>query len=163
MNTRMKAYEKITLTSHAKDRLRQRVGIESLDAGIAWVRTNIERAIRSHRNGHFTYFYTEMFEIIMDGEKVVTVKPAVANNACADLLRSKVTKEVTKFMRQKKSELKKAEIALLETQLNLLKAKSPKVKRSISERLADLTDGKAKIEDEIKQMELAAESYGVRL
>ena len=149
------------LSSHAKDRLRQRVGIESIDAGIAWVRTNMERAKRTFKQGHKTHYVTEMFELVLDGTTVVTIKQSTDNNESAKYLAGVVQKEVAKFMRTKKAEMKKAEMALLEAQLNFLRAKNPNTKRIISERITQLGDAKAKVEDEIKAMELAAERFGV--
>ena len=102
-----------------------------------------------------------MFELVLDGTTVVTIKQSTNNNEPAKYLAGVMQKEVAKFMRTKKAELKKAEMALLEAQLNFLRAKNPNTKRIISERITQLGDAKAKVEDEIKAMELAAERFGV--
>ncbi|GGP13482.1 MULTISPECIES: hypothetical protein [Oceanobacillus] len=153
----------ITLTSHAKERLRQRIGIEDIDAGIAWVRTNIERSKRKQNRGHQTHYFTDAYVIVMDGDKVVTVKPSFEANEHSKRLESLIEKEARKFLRLKKAELKKISIAVLETQINFLKAKNPNTIRSITEKLTKLTDEKANLETDIVAMKRAAEGFGVEV
>lgn len=158
-------YPNLKLSKHAKDRLRQRLNIDSVDAGLRWVKTSIDSALKTKTSKHLRYYFTDKHEIVIDGkdEVVVTIKPANHANKFVPVLRGKLTKEITKFMTEKKRELKKAEINVLQTQLNLLKAKNPNTVEIISARLVQRIDEKAKIEDEITAMEKAAESFGVKI
>src|SRR5699024_133632 len=140
---------------------RQRVGITSKDAAIAWVAETVKKATTTKKEGHITQYITEMFDIVCDGMKVVTVKPNESQNSYLDKFNDVVTKEATKMLAKYRRELRKAEIAVAEEQLNFLKAKNPKIKSNINERMTEAIDKKVDIEDEIRAVELAARRYGV--
>lgn len=149
------------LTDHARERIRQRVGIVADSAAIAWVAEQVRRATETKRDGSKTHYTTDLFEIILDGAKVVTVKPSEHSNGYISKFNEVLTKEATKLLATYRRELHKAEIAVAEAQLNFLKARNPKVKATIQRRLTDAADYKATIEDEIKAVEKAAARYGV--
>jgi hypothetical protein len=59
--------------------------------------------------------------------------------------------------------LRKAEINVVQLTLNFLKAKNPKIKDTIQARLTRAADEKARIEYEVKAIEIAARKYGVEV
>ncbi|MFD1453267.1 hypothetical protein [Oceanobacillus sojae] len=149
------------ITKHAWERLRQRVGIESRDAGIAWVTAKLSEAEHKEIDGHQTKYHAGSYTLVMDGNRLVTIQPSKTESDYSGLLKGKLAKEARSFIGKKKAELRKLEIALLETQINLLKAKNPKIKRSIADKLSGITDEKYRIEDAILGMRIAAQSMGV--
>ena len=110
-----------------------------------------------------THYITEMFEIVCDGQRVVTIIPLENTNPYLDILSNLVDKEVQKKLTTKKRELRKAEIVVCEKQLNLLKAKNPNTIRTISEQLVKAIDIKERIVDSIYQLKKAANRYGIEL
>ncbi|MEK4178520.1 hypothetical protein NSQ61_02840 [Aeribacillus sp. FSL K6-1121] len=157
----MKQVGLLVLTDHAKERIRQRVGIISESVAVSWVSDVISQATETKRDGNKTHYITDTFEIICDGVRVVTVKPAEQANQYFGMFRELLTKEASKLLTAYKRELRKAEIAVAEAQLNLLKARNPHTKERIKTKLTDAIDYKALVEDEIKKIELAAKRFGV--
>lgn len=155
---------KFTLTTHAKERIRQRVGIEALDAQVAWANETIAKAgeIDAKLEGRVGY-KTESFEIICAGLKVITVNPVANSQTYLTKLSGVLTKEVRKMIVPHERLLRKAEIRVAELTLNYLKARNPKTKRMINERLVEATDEKQRLTDEVYAMRKAAERYGVEV
>jgi hypothetical protein len=149
------------LTNHARERIRQRVGITSDSAAIAWVADQVKNAINVKHDGGKMHYLTDAFEIVCDGARVVTVKPAEFANKYLSEFKSVLIRETTKLLTKYERELRKAEIAVAEAQLNFLKARNPKIKEIIQRKLTDAIDYKAAVEDEIKAIKIAASRYGV--
>lgn len=149
------------LTNHARDRIRQRVGITTDSAALAWIADQIKNATSEHTDGNKIHYLTESFEIICEGVRVITVKPADRANKYMGEFKRLLTSETSKLIAKYERELRKAEIAVAEAQLNFLKARNPKIKRIIQRKLTDAIDYKAAIEDEIKAIKIAANRYGV--
>lgn len=154
---------KFTLSAHAKERVRQRVGISSTEAALAWVNESIANATKTYADGHKTHYITDAYNISCDGLRVITIVPT--DNHVDYLMRfgDVVAKEARKLLTRYRRELRKAEIKVAELTLNYLKAKSPKVRDSIKRNLTNATDEKAKLEDEIKAIEIAADKYRVKV
>lgn len=152
---------KYVLTDHAKDRIRQRAGIFAEDAAVAWVAEQVKAATSTKRDGNKTHYITGTFEIVLDGVTVITVKPCDSANEYLTKFNEVVAKETSKLLSQYTRALRKAEIAVAEAQLNFLKAKNPKTRELISEKMTEAIDRKCGIEDEIKKIEIAAKRYGV--
>jgi hypothetical protein len=152
---------KFTLTAHAKERVRQRVGINSVEAAVAWVNEAIATAKDSFVKSRHYHYLTDNYEIITDGLTVITISPLTNHVDYATKFGSLIAKEATKLLAQYRKEFRKAEIAVAELTLNYLKAKSPKVRDSIKRKLTQATDLRAKIEDEIRAVKIAAEGYGI--
>ena len=162
MDDRMKvSTSAFTLTDHAKERIRQRIGITAEGAAIAWVSAKVESASKTKRDGRKTHYITEAFEIVCEGLKVVTVMPTDITNRYLTKLGDVITKEVTKLIAEHNKELRKADIAIAEAQLNFLKARNPRTKEVIQAKLVSACDCKVLIEDEIKMIRKAAGRYGV--
>ena len=160
MDDHMKA-NAFTLTDHAKERIRQRIGITAEGAAIAWVSAKVGSASETKRDGRKTHYITEAFEIVCEGLKVVTVMPLDTANNYITKLSDVITKEVTKLVAEHNKELRKADIAIAEAQLNFLKARNPRTKEVIQAKLVSACDCKVLIEDEIKMIRKAAGRYGV--
>lgn len=154
---------KFTLTSHAKERIRQRVGIDSVEAAIAWVNESIASATESYAQGDKSHYVTEAFDIVCAGLKVITLKPTNNHVDYVTKFGEVLTKEATKLLTKYRRELRKAEIAVAEHSLNFLKAKNPRIKEGINRRLTEATDVRAKLTDEIRAVEIAAERYGITM
>lgn len=152
---------KFTLTSHAKERIRQRVGIDSVDAALAWANENIAKAAEVYAQGNKTHYVTEAFDIVCAGLKVVTIQPTNNHVDYLAKFNEVLTKEAAKLLKKYRRELRKAEISVAEFTLNYLKAKNPKIKAALQQKLTQATDMKAKLADEIRAIENAAERYGV--
>lgn len=163
MGDALKRAGSYVLTDHAKDRIRQRIGILSEDAQLAWVETQVKKASHRKQDGHKTHYTAGSFEIVCDGVKVVTVKPTEQSNEYLTKFNDVIAKETRKLLTQYGRELRKAEISVAETQLNFLRARNPKTKALISERLTKAIDWKCALEDEIKKIRKAAERYGVQI
>lgn len=164
MNTVGEAFRtagKYFLTDHAKERIRQRLGISSEDGALSWVRTQIENANNVENVKGQAHYLADKFVIVCDGAKVITVKPAENSNQYMTVLRDAVAKEVRKLQSEYRRELRRSEIKVAETHLNLLRAKNPKTKKLIRDRLVEATDWKASIEDELKAINFAGKRYGV--
>lgn len=149
------------LSDHATERIRQRVGIESAEVATAWVSEQIKKATRKFNDGHKTHFISEAIEIVTDGLQVITVKPAKNDRSYLDRLGAVVAKEVTKLLTKRERELRKAEIVIAEHTLNRLKARNPKTRALIEERLVKAIDEKQRITDDIYAVKKAARQYGV--
>lgn len=151
------------ITSHAKDRIRQRVGIDGDEAQQAWVKAKINRAESKLPQDNKTVYNVGSFEIICDGLRVVTVKPVDNVTQYASKLSGVVAKEIRKLLVPQERLLRKAEINVVELTLNFLKARNPKTKEIISGRLAEATDEKQRIADEVFAIKKAAKQYGVEI
>lgn len=154
---------KYILSDHAKERIRQRIGLTTDESSIAWVRNTINNAYQSKQDGHKTHYVTEAYEVICDGMKVVTIKPTDSSNEYLTKINDVVSKEITKLLTKYRRELRKADIGIAEHQLNFLRAKNPNTKDVIGSKLTDSIDWKAAIEDEIKAIKFAAKRYGVEI
>lgn len=150
-----------TLSGHAKERIRQRVGIESEEAATAWASEQIKTATKTWQKAERTHYDVGNFEIVCGGNTVVTVLPKETTASYLDKFNEVIAKESTKLLAKYSRELRKAEISVAEAQLNFLKAKNPNTKAIIQRRLVEATDRKAGWEDEIKAVELAARRYGI--
>lgn len=152
---------RLSLSEHARERIRQRVGIIADDAAIAWVSDVIKNAKQEKRQGRKVHYFTDIFEVIIDGITIVTVKPTESSNGYIAKFNDLITSETRKLTAAYRRELRKAEIAVAEAQLNYLKARNPKTKDSIGKKLTEAIDKKALISDKIKAVEIAAKRYGV--
>lgn len=163
MTNALQTAGKYVLTDHAKERIRQRIGITAEDAAVAWIKESISNAIKTKDNGRKTHYFSEMYEIICEGVKVITVKPAETSNNYLTKMNEVLTKEVAKLLDKYRRELRKADIEVAQNQLNYLRARNPNTKAIIKRRLADAVDVKALVEDEIRAIEIAARKYGVEV
>lgn len=159
----LKTAGKYVLSDHAMQRIRQRVGLTSVDSAAAWVKAEVSKAMNTEQHDHKTHYFTDAFEIICDGTKVVTVKPADSANEYVTRLGGVLAKEVDKLIEKYQRELRKADIAVAEAQLNYLKARNPKTKELISEKLTEAVDRKSAVEDEIKAIQYAGKRYGLEV
>lgn len=159
----LKSAGKYVLTDHAKERIRQRVGITSEDAAVTWIDMQVRSASSSRRDGNKMHYITDIFEIITEGVKVITVKPTETSNEYLTKFNEVLAKEVTKLITSHSRILRKAEIAVAEAQLNFLRARNPKTKEIIGKKLTEAADWKCAVEDEIKAIKKAAKQYGVEI
>lgn len=159
---KMKA-EDLYLTSHAKERIRQRLNIESDVVATTWVSDSIRSAKGVRSVDNKTHYETDSYEIVCDGTRVVTIIPLESNNPYIDKISSTLDRELQKMLTLKKRELRKAEIEVCEKQLNFLKAKNPNTIALISKRLVKAIDMKERIVDSIYQINKAASRYGIEL
>lgn len=155
--------EELYLTSHAKERIRQRLNIESEIVATTWVADSIRSAKGVKSVDNKTHYITDSFEIVCDGSRVVTVIPLESKNPYIDKINDTLNKELQKMLTLKKRELRKAEIEVCEKQLNFLKAKNPNTIALISKRLVEAIDMKERIADSIYQLNKAASRYGIEL
>lgn len=164
MSHSLKKSGKFVLTSHAKERIRIRVGIDALEAQITWVNEAIAKAgeVVTQGNKH-TVYKTDAFEFVCDGLRVITIQPAANEQTFVKQLGSTLAKEVRKLLAPQERMLRKAEIQVAELTLNFLKARNPKTKKLISERLIEATDEKQRISDEVFAIRKAAKQYGVEI
>lgn len=149
------------LTEHARSRIRQRLGIEVDSAAISWVKGAIQNAERTFTNGNKTHYITDLYEVICDGAKVITVKPTDNSNKYVSEFKKVIEKEASKLRTKYEREFRKAEIEVAQVTLNLLKARNPKTKASIERKLVEAIDWKCALEDELKAISKASERYGV--
>ena len=149
------------LTKHATERIRQRVGIESIEVATAWINEQIAKASRKYNEGTNTHFVSESIEVVTNGLRVITVKPSENDRSYLDKLGEVVAKEVTKMLTKKERDLRKAEIVIAEHTLNRLKARNPNTRALIERRLIRAIDDKQRIMDEIYAVKKAAAQYGV--
>lgn len=153
---------KFALTKHAGEKVRQRVGIESLEVATAWVNEEIAKAGEYSQESSKRFAYiTDAFKIVCAGLSVITVIPTDNHVDYLAKFGEIVTKEATKLLTKYRREFRKAEIEVAEYTLNFLKAKNPKIKGNLQQKLTQATDDKAKLADEIRAIEIAAERYGV--
>lgn len=153
----------ITLSQHAKERIRQRTGIESESVATAWVREAIKTAKDSKPEGRKIHYITDQFEIVCDGTKVVTVRPTTSSNPYTEYISGMIRKETERLLIAKQTELRKAEITVCEKQLSYLKAKNPNTIELISKQLTSAIDAKERIVDAIYQLKAAAKQYGIEI
>lgn len=149
------------ITSHAKDRLRQRFGIESIDVAMKWIHDKLTAATLHRMDHHKEIYRVANIEIVMDGTRVVTVKPLYGETPIMQRIKNVVDKEVGRTLLAKEREFRKAEIQVAEITLNMLKARNPRIKESLKRKLTIANDYKANIETEIVGIKKAAEHYGV--
>lgn len=151
------------VSSHAMERIRQRVGITTQDAARAWVAEQVRKSTHTKNDKHKTHYVTELFEIVCDGIYVITVKPSETANPFLPRFNEMIAKESTKLLTKYRRELRKAEISVAEAQLNYLRAKNPKTREIIQRRMTEVGDERAALEDRIKQISLAAKQYGIEV
>ena len=150
---------KFVLSAHAKERIRQRVGINSTEAALAWVNESIATANETYLDGHKTHYLTDSYDITCDKLRVITLTQTDNHIDYLTKFSNLVTKEATKLLTKYRRELRKAEILVAELTLNYLKAKSPKVRAIIQRNLTIATDERARIEDEVRAVEIAADKF----
>ncbi len=149
------------ITAHAKERLRQRYNIVSKDVAVSWINDKISRGKFLRNDGHKKVYRAPGVEIILDGIRVVTVRPLYDEKPIMERLKGKLAKEVTKILKTKEREFRKAEIKVAEITLNMLKARNPKIKDDLKRKLTEAIDIKESIKVEIVDVKKAAEHYGV--
>ena len=149
------------LTSHAKERLRQRYGIVSKDVAISWINDKISQGKFLRNDGNKKIYRAPGVEIVLDKLRVVTVKPLYEEAPIMDRLKTVIEKEVSKLIASKELEFRKAEISVAELTLNMLKARNPKIKDDLRRKLTKAIDYKENIQTEIISIKKAAEHYGV--
>lgn len=154
---------KFTLSSHARERIRQRLGLTTDSAAIAWVKDAVKNSIETRNQGHKLVYVTDLYEIVLDGMKVISVVPTDQANPYLTKLNDELTKRVTKLLTEWKRELRKAEIAVAEAQLSYLKAKSPKVKDVIQRKMTEAVEWRASVENELNNIKYAGKRYGVEV
>jgi len=152
----------LRVSDHAKTRLRQRFGIDSERAAQTWVQSKIADGslIKKEPNGKETYRCGNA-EIIIGNGVVITVQFADGEQKFLEKFGNVLAKEVTKLLTVNERALRKAEINVAELTLNMLKARNPKIKALIGEKLTKAIDEKDKIVTEIKLIRKAASQYGV--
>lgn len=158
-----KSAGKFILTDHAKERIRQRIGITGNEAQVAWVNELITKSDDSYKQGNKKVYCTERFEVVCDGIRVITIKPVDNVRNYADSIGGVVSKEIRKLLTPQERLLRKAEIKVVELTLNYLKARNPRTKALINERLVEATDEKQRIHDEVFAIKKAAKQFGVEV
>lgn len=149
------------LSSHASDRIRQRVGITSAEVGAAWASDKVRNAIKSwNKNGQIHYDVGD-YVIVVGGNTVITVTPKGNETSYLDKFNEVVAKEARKHLDKYRRDLRKADIAVAEAQLNYLRAKNPNTREIIRKRIVEAGDKRAQLNDKIYAVELAAKRYGV--
>lgn len=150
------------LTKHAIDRIRQRVGIESLEIATAWANDQIAKSARKFREKDNVHYVSD-FEIVTNGLDVITIKPTENDRNYLDRMRRAVEKEAKKLIVSQERALRKAEIAIAEHTLNRLKACNPNTKTAIEKKLLSAIDDKQRILDELYAIKKAGAQYGVNV
>lgn len=163
MSGLLKNSGKFTLTAHAKERIRQRIGVDALDAQLAWANEAIASAKETITEGHQTIYVTESYRIVCDGLRVVTVSPYANTESYAERIGSAVKREARKLIEPQQRLLRKAEIAVAELNLNYLKARNPLIKEKINKRLVSASDERQRLNDELYAMKQAAKRYGAEV
>jgi hypothetical protein len=149
------------ITSHAKERLRQRFGIESIDVAQQWINEKMSKAVHHRNDGIKKVYQVADIEIILDGNRVVTIKPLYGETSIMKQLRGVVEKEISKVLTVKERAFRKAEIEVAEITVNFLRARNPKTKALVQRRLTKAIDIKEQLNTEIVGIKKAAEHYGV--
>ncbi|KMK75417.1 hypothetical protein [Alkalihalobacillus pseudalcaliphilus] len=151
------------LTSHAKERIRQRYGIESVQVATNWANDLIAKAQRKFKRDGKTHYVVGGREFICDDNerRVITVKPNDANNQYVTKLNGILRKEIIKILTLQSRTLNKAEIEVAQLTLNFHKARNPKTKASIQAKLTHAIDAKNNVEDEVTALKKAVEYYGL--
>lgn len=152
------------LSSHAMERIRQRFGIGTLTAALAWASEKIKTGefVGLQASGRKVYRNGDA-EIIVgeDGFTIVTVKFTEGEKQYIQMIGDAVRKEIDKVLSVKEKALRKAEITVAELTLNMLKARNPRTKESIGRKLTKAIDEQANINTDIILVRKAAEQYGV--
>ncbi len=149
------------ITTHARQRIKERLGIESIEVASAWVAEQLRKASRSYKDEHRTNYVTDMYEIVTDGLKIVTVKPKGIAADYMTKLTGMLSREIEKELTKVNRELRKIEITVAEHTLNQLKARNPRTKDVIQTKLLVALEEKARIENEVKSVQRAAEKFGL--
>lgn len=149
------------LTAHAQERIRQRIGIESVEVATKWVSDHIAKASTTFADKGNTHYVTDVIEVVVNGFKVITVKPANNDRSYLDQLNAVVAKEVEKMLTNKAKEIRKVDITIAEHTLNRLRAKNPNTVALIEKRLIRSIDAKQRLNDEVYAIEKAGKQYGV--
>lgn len=151
------------LTSHGRERIRERLGIATDSAAVAWVREAVDNAKDSWKQGGKTVYLSKNYEIVLDGNKVVTVKPTDASNMYLGKIDALLKRHITKQLAQLEREFRKKEITVAEAQLNYLKARNPKTKEAIRLKLSEAVSEKAAVSGEIDSLKFAGRRHGVEV
>lgn len=153
---------KLRISDHAKTRLRQRFSIDSDRAAQSWVQSKLADGslIRTEPNGKL-YYRCGNAELIVANGVLITVQFSDGEQKFLEKFGSVLSKEVQKLLTVNERALRKAEINVAEINLNMLKARNPKIKAMLGEKLTKAIDEKDKIVTEIKLIRKAASQYGV--
>jgi hypothetical protein len=154
------------ISEHAQERIRQRVGLQSLGDMRRWATERVEdgKFVRKQPDGRDVYANGN-FEIVIQPETnaVVTVLDHKQFVSHADRFKQKIEKEAKKSITYYGRLFRKAEINVAEITLNMLKARNPKIKAKLNERLTMANDEKEKLATEITVIRKAAKQYGVEV
>ena len=154
------------VTSHAKKRLRQRFGLQSVEAMRSWTLSRIKQGTfdRTETNGHKIYRW-ENAEIVLtsDERTLVSVIDHTRTEEIKSQIGTHVGKELRKLKQTTERALRKAEINVSEITLNMLKARNPKIKAALNEKLTKADDEKDALVGELKAIRNAASEFGVEV
>lgn len=156
----------IFVTPHAQERIRQRFGIESVRAMQTWAKAKLidGKLDRKQPDGRLVYRWGSVELVVSsDGSTLITVMDVQAQSNYIELLGEAVVKKARTLLVTKERAFRKAEINVAEITLNMLKARNPKIKALLSERLTKANDIKENLATEIKLIRKAAEQYGVNV
>jgi hypothetical protein len=154
----------ITIHAHAQQRLRQRIGLQSLRSMISWATAKKMdgQMVRKQPDGKIVYAWGDYELVFTNDEKMlITVVDRGKEKDVAEMLGEKVAKEARKLLAVQERLLRKAEINVAEITLNMLKARNPKIKAKLNEKLTIATDERDNIKTEVIVIRKAAEKYGV--
>lgn len=158
--------KKLIVMKHAQDRIRQRFGIESVSTMKSWAtaKVNDGKLVRVQPDGRKVYQWGKIELIVTgDGKALVTVKDLEDLQTYAERFAGAVEKESRKALLRTERAFRKAEIHVAEITLNMLKARNPKIKASLNEKLTKADDYKEKLKTEIHVIKKAAKEHGVEL
>lgn len=157
---------KLFITEHAQDRLRQRFGLDSLKAMYSWVSAKKldGKFVRKQPDGRKVYAWgdVELFFSPNESTLISVVDTGLTKRLVAQF-GSSLAKEARKLLIVKEREYRKIEISVAEITLNMLKARNPKIKTKLNDKLTIVNDRKENLLSEIKSIRLAAKEYGVEV
>ena len=156
-----------TLTRHAWERVQQRYNITDKTAADQFISQKINRGKKTKTEGDKTYYVEGNTEIIVgSANKVITIYESIHEIHRSEFL-SKVSKsiekEAKKFIAKYSGEIRKIDIEIAEFNLNRLKARNPKTKQLITDRLMDAMQRKDDVIYRMKYVKESARDYGVDL
>lgn len=160
-------FEKLMFVSpHAQERIRQRFNISALREMQQWATEKVKDAnlISTGPDGRKIFRWGSVDLIVSNDENVlITVLDQAIPKSYADKFKDVVTKQVRKELLAKEREFRKAEINVAEITLNMLKARNPKIKTMLNDKLTKANDYKENLLVEIKSIRQAAQQYGVQI
>lgn len=152
-------------TKHALNRTRERFGIGDKVAANQWATRQINSADKSFWKDGKKHFIKGNVEFVTSEKRIITIQEnnETSANKFVRELSEVLVKEIKRNMTMYKRKMNAVEIEIAQLNLNRLKARNPKIKALVQERMFEAMERKEEIAKDVLSLEYSAKHYGVEV